>query len=170
METETAIPENSLPKEGRRVQENRLYSLQKEKENFFAYYFLKVQLHHFSKIKFLKKSQSSRNKVFFYYFYLLMEGYGSVSLTNGSGSGRPKNLRIRNTDSKGHDYSDIVVFVNMTIITRTVLVLFRCNCIAYCVNYSLCFCKLLRGRFLTLSIINILPFSSSCFWSNRNRR
>jgi hypothetical protein len=28
---------------------------------------------------------------------MMMEGFGSVPLTNGSGSGRPKNLRIRNT-------------------------------------------------------------------------
>ncbi len=45
--------------------------------------------------------------VFFDYFCLMIEGSGSVSLTNGSGSGRPKDIwilwiriRIRNTDWK----------------------------------------------------------------------
>ncbi len=37
---------------------------------FFAYYFLKVHLHHFSKIKVIKKSQSSRNQFFFLHFLL----------------------------------------------------------------------------------------------------
>ncbi len=36
-------------------------------------------------------------KSFSYYFCLLIEGSGSVPLTNGSGSGRPKNLPIRST-------------------------------------------------------------------------
>ncbi len=54
--------------------------------------------------KVIKKSQNSRNQCFSYYFCLTIEGSGSVSLTNGSGSGRPKNIwilriRIRNTDS-----------------------------------------------------------------------
>ncbi len=48
----------------------------------------------------MKKSQNSRNKGF---SCLMLEtpgsGTGFVSLTNGSGSGRPKNLRIRNTNS-----------------------------------------------------------------------
>ncbi len=75
-------------------------------KKFSAYYFLKVQLHHFSKIlSQKKKSQNSRNQGFSYYFGLMMEGSGSVSipLTIGSGSGsrRPKNMwiriRIRNT-------------------------------------------------------------------------
>jgi hypothetical protein len=36
------------------------------------------------------------------YFCLMIEGSGSIPLTNGSGSGRPKNIwiRIRNTDYK----------------------------------------------------------------------
>ncbi len=67
------------------------------KNNFFlhtAYYFLKVHLHHFSKIKSLKESQNSRNRGLSYYFCMMIEG---------SGSGRPKNMwirwiRIRNTD------------------------------------------------------------------------
>ncbi len=56
-----------------------------------------------------KKSQSSRNQSFSYYFCLVIEGSGSGStpLSNGSASGlrRPKNMwirwirvRIRNTD------------------------------------------------------------------------
>jgi hypothetical protein len=35
---------------------------------FSAYYFLKVHLHHFSKIKSQLESQNSRNKGFTYYF------------------------------------------------------------------------------------------------------
>jgi hypothetical protein len=63
---------------------------------FFAYYFLKVLLQHSSKIKSHKKSENSRNKGFSYYFCLMMKGSGSV---------RPKNLRIlqirlRNTACK----------------------------------------------------------------------
>ncbi len=50
----------------------------------------------------MKKSQNSRNQCFSYYFCLLIEGYGSVSLTNESafGSGRPKNICIRKTEKK----------------------------------------------------------------------
>jgi hypothetical protein len=69
-----------------------------------AYYFLKVHLHHFSKIKSQKESQNRRNQGFFYYFCMMIEGSGSIHLTSGSGSGsgRPKNMwirwiRIRNT-------------------------------------------------------------------------
>ncbi len=49
-------------------------------------YFLKLHLHHFSKIKSQKESQNSRNQGFSYYFCMMMEG---------SGSGRPKNMWIR---------------------------------------------------------------------------
>ncbi len=78
---------------------------------FSAYYFLKVHLHHFSKIKSKKESQNRRNQGFSYYFCMVIEGFGSgagagsgsIPLTSGSGSGRPKNMwirlriRIRNT-------------------------------------------------------------------------
>jgi len=53
---------------------------------FFAYYFLKLHLHHFSKIKSHKKSQYSRNQGFS--CLMTSEGSGSVPRTNGSG--RPK--------------------------------------------------------------------------------
>ncbi len=62
-----------------------------QKTNFFlsfsAYFFLKVNLHHFSKIKNQKRSQRTVGTV-----GLMIEGSGSVPLTNGSGSGsrRPK--------------------------------------------------------------------------------
>jgi hypothetical protein len=59
-------------------------------EFFSAYNFLMVHLHHFSKIKVLKKSQNSRKQGFSCYFCLMIEGSGSISLTTGSGSGRPK--------------------------------------------------------------------------------
>ncbi len=65
---------------------------------FSAYYFLKVHLHHFSKIKSKKESQNRRNKGFSYYFCMMIEG-----------SGRPKNMwirwiRIRNTVSDWNFY------------------------------------------------------------------
>ncbi len=54
--------------------------------SFYAtYYFLKVYLHHFSKIESHKEIKNSRNREFSYYFCMMM-----------GGSGRPKNLRIRN--------------------------------------------------------------------------
>ncbi len=64
---------------------------------------MKVHLHHFSKIKSQKESQKStgRNQGFSYYFCMMIEGsgsgsrFGSIPLTNGSGSGRPKNMWIR---------------------------------------------------------------------------
>ena len=64
---------------------------------FSAYYFLKVHLHHFSKIKSQKELQNSRNRGFSYYFCTMIEGSesGSITLTNGSGSERPKNMWIR---------------------------------------------------------------------------
>jgi hypothetical protein len=51
----------------------------------------------FQRKKVKKKSQSSRNQGFSYYFCLVIEGPGSKPQTNGSGSGsrRPKNIRIR---------------------------------------------------------------------------
>ncbi len=78
--------------------------------NFAAYYFLKVHLHHLSKIKSQKESQNSRNQGFSYYFCMMIEGSGSragsgsIHLTceSGSGSRRPKKMwilwiRFRNT-------------------------------------------------------------------------
>ncbi len=64
---------------------------------FSAYYFLKVHLYHFSKIKSQKESQNSRNQGFSYYFCMMIEGSGSgsIPLTSGSGSERPKNMWIR---------------------------------------------------------------------------
>jgi hypothetical protein len=54
---------------------------------FSAYFFLKVHLHHFSKIKKVKKmSQNSRSQGFSYYFRMMIEG---------SGYRKPKNIRIR---------------------------------------------------------------------------
>ncbi len=61
---------------------------------FSAYYCLKVHLHNFPKIKSQKWSQNSRNQGFSYYFCMITEESGS-KLTNGSGSGRPKNMWIR---------------------------------------------------------------------------
>ena len=64
---------------------------------FSAYYFLKVLLHHFSKVKRKKKVTKSSYQGFSYCFCLMIKGSGSIPLTNGSGSGfrRPKNIRIR---------------------------------------------------------------------------
>ncbi len=75
--------------------------------SFFADYFSKVHLHHCSKIKDIKKSQNSRNQCFSYFFLLdyrrIRIQIRTVPYTNGSGSGRPKNIRIRKT-AKGNDY------------------------------------------------------------------
>jgi hypothetical protein len=51
---------------------------------FSAYYFLKVHLHNFSKIKCQKESQNSRNQGFSYYFCMMIEGsgFGSTPLTS----------------------------------------------------------------------------------------
>jgi hypothetical protein len=67
-------------------------------KSFSAYFCLKAQLHNFSMIKVKKKSQNRRNhrnQGFAYYFCLMIEGFGSVPPTKGSGSRRPKNIRIR---------------------------------------------------------------------------
>ncbi len=56
-------------------------------------------------------TQNNRNQGFsFLYFCLMMEGSGSVLVTNGSGSGRPRNIwilgiRIHNTDLKYQNYA-----------------------------------------------------------------
>jgi hypothetical protein len=43
-----------------------------------------------------KKSKNSRNQGFSYYFCLIeISGFGSIPLTSGSESGRPKNMWIR---------------------------------------------------------------------------
>ena len=60
-----------------------------------ADYFLKLHLHHFSKIKSKKESQNSRNQGFSYYFCTFIERSGSIPLTSGSRSGRPRNMLIR---------------------------------------------------------------------------
>jgi hypothetical protein len=66
----------------------------------YSYYFLKVHLHHSSKIKNHKevKKQISR---FFLLLCLMIKksGFSSLPLTNRSRSRRAKNLRIRNTSS-----------------------------------------------------------------------
>jgi hypothetical protein len=51
-----------------------------------AYYFLKVHLHHFAKIKSHKEVKNSSNQGFSHYFCFIKEGsgYGSVPLTNES--------------------------------------------------------------------------------------
>ncbi len=63
---------------------------------FFCLLLFEVHLHHFSKIKSQKESQNSRKQGFSYYFCMMREGSGSgsIPLTSGSGSGRPKNMWI----------------------------------------------------------------------------
>ncbi len=65
-----------------------------KKKVFLLFTFRRVHLHHFSKIS-QKEVTNSRNQGFSYYFCLMIEGTGSMTLTNGSGSRRPKNIRIR---------------------------------------------------------------------------
>ncbi len=75
--------------------------------NFFftAYFFMKVHFWRYTS-GFL---QNSRNQGFAYYFCLMIEGSGSVPLTNGSGSGsrRPKNKRIRRIRIRNTDVHDL---------------------------------------------------------------
>ncbi len=77
---------------------------------FCAYYFLKLHLHHFTKIKSQKESQNSRNQGFSYYFCVMIEG---------SGSGRSKNMwfrriRIRNAGLKYSRTSPVTVHLVLT--------------------------------------------------------
>jgi hypothetical protein len=67
---------------------------------FSACYFLKVQLHYFSKIISQKESQNSRIQDLSYFCRMIegsgsRAGSGSIPLTSGSGSGRPKGTSIR---------------------------------------------------------------------------
>jgi hypothetical protein len=48
-------------------------------KSFFAYYFLKLHLHKFSKIKSHKNHKTVEIMFFSYYFCLIIEGSGSVS-------------------------------------------------------------------------------------------
>jgi hypothetical protein len=93
---------------------------------FSAYYFLKLHLHHFSKIESQKESQNSRNQGFSYYFCMMIEG---------SGSRRPKNMwiriRIRNTGRRYGSGSGSGSFYHQAKIVRitvipTVLCLLSC--------------------------------------------
>ncbi len=54
---------------------------------FSAYYFLKIHLHLFSKIKSQKKSQNSRNQGFSYYFCMMIEESRRPCGSGGSGLG-----------------------------------------------------------------------------------
>ncbi len=66
------------------------------KKLFFCLLLFEGTFTSFFKVKKVKKkSQNSRNQGFSYYCCLMVEGSGSVPLTNGSGSRRPKNIRIR---------------------------------------------------------------------------
>jgi hypothetical protein len=56
---------------------------------------MKVHLNNFSKIKSQKESQIGRNQDFSHFFCMVVEGSGSIPLTNGSGSGKPQNMWIR---------------------------------------------------------------------------
>jgi hypothetical protein len=96
---------------------------------FSAYYFLKVHLHHFSKIKSQKESQNSRNQSFSYYFCMVVEGSGSGSIPLTTGSGWPKNIwiririRIRNTGfGKNYRHSALPLLLNSTNLLVAVLV------------------------------------------------
>jgi hypothetical protein len=55
-------------------------------QSFSEYYFLKVLLHHFAKVKSQKEVTKSRNQGFPHYFCLMIEGSrpgsGSIPLTN----------------------------------------------------------------------------------------
>ncbi len=98
-------------------------------------YFLKVHLHHFSKIK-CHKEVKKRNQ--WRYFCSTTEGSGSISLTNGSGfgSGRTRNIwilriririRIHNTGEKGSDaLRTLKKEVNIVLNTRFFAWMYSC--------------------------------------------
>jgi hypothetical protein len=75
---------------------------------FFAFYFLKLHLHHFSKINSHKEVTKQQDQGFSYYFFFGIErsgaGSGSVPRTNRAGSGRskkhmaPKDLELPDQD------------------------------------------------------------------------
>ncbi len=78
-------------------------------QNFFAYYFFKVHLHHYRRQK-VKEVTKSRNQGFPYYFCFMTEGSksGSVPVTNGSGSINPKTY--------GSGSGILVIFIHACII------------------------------------------------------
>jgi len=51
---------------------------------------LKAHIQHISKIKYQKESQNSWITDFSYYICLMIERSGTIPMTSGSGSGRPK--------------------------------------------------------------------------------
>ncbi len=76
--------------------------LQDDSKNYFLTQFFCLLLFEctftsFFKDKCQKESQNRRNQSFSYYFCMMIEGSGSIPLTSGSGSTRPKNMWIRNT-------------------------------------------------------------------------
>jgi hypothetical protein len=83
-----------------------------------AFYFLKLHLHYFSKIKSQKESENSRIQGFSYYFCMIIQGSGSgsgsIPLTSisGSGFGRAKNMwiRIRNTGSGKLNFTSYIIW------------------------------------------------------------
>ncbi len=89
---------------GKRSIKQKSFSLYMVTDIFLLFTFWRniYIIHQWLKLKGIK-SQNGRNKGFSYYLCLMMKGSGSVPPTNeaGSGSGRPKNLRIlriRNND------------------------------------------------------------------------
>jgi hypothetical protein len=70
---------------------------------FFCLLLFEGTLASFFKEKVEKKSQNSRSQGFSYYFCLMIEGSGSVPLTGGSGSRRPKNIWIRRIQIRNNE-------------------------------------------------------------------
>jgi len=66
------------------------------KKKFFCLLLFEGTFTSFFKDKKSKRShKNSRSQGFSYYFCLMIEGSGSIPLTRGSGSRRPKTMRIR---------------------------------------------------------------------------
>ncbi len=76
---------------------SRSYCYQKNNffNNFFCLLHFEGTFGSFLKIKRQKNSPNSRNQGFSYYFCLMIEGSESISMSNGSGSRRLKNMWIR---------------------------------------------------------------------------
>jgi hypothetical protein len=90
---------------------------------FFDYYFLKVHLHMYLKMKSIKEVTKSRNPGFSYFFCLVMEG---------SGSGRFKNLRIRIHLRIGKKLN--IWFGNIRNVAKSLMLTFS-HCSLLLVNY-----------------------------------
>jgi hypothetical protein len=100
-------------------------SKRKQKTNFYKMFFCLLLFEGTFKSFFKdKKVGINRNQGFSYYFCLTIEGSGSIPLTNGSGSGRPKNkwIRIRNTAVNTSMHHNAIQAINLRKVKQLFLI------------------------------------------------